>query len=288
MTESGTYKIIIYFIAALLLLSACKTKKNIVQTTPPDGHCKIDFKNAKTLTRHLKDNQFNYTWLMAKFDVTVNIQNKSTDFNVVMKCRKDSVIWMSIIDPLIGAVEGARVILTRDSVKFMDRINKVFFVGGYDTIKKMIRVDDLDFEMVQSLLMGNSVEFYEEDEKVKPGMDKTECRYLLGTLRKKKLRKILENGVQLKDPAQNIWLDPITFKITRLFFMDFNTNRSFDAYYNEYRLTEDSTLFPNKIQFDIKAEKTLNIAVKYNKLTLNKEQTFPFSIPSTYENIKKK
>ena len=89
---------------------------------------------------------------------------------------------MSITDALVGAIEGARVILTCDSVKFMDRIHKEYFVGGYDTLRKMLNIDDLDFEMLQSLLVGNSVEFYEEEEKLKPGMDRNDCKYLLASL----------------------------------------------------------------------------------------------------------
>ena len=267
---------------------SCRTKKKITASAPLDSdtslnadpNCKIDYKSARTLALLLKKSQFDFKWLACKFDASVLYEGKTTDFNVSLRGRKDSVMWMSITDPLLGAVEGARVLLTPDTVKFMDRLNKQYFIGGYDTLRRMLNIDDLDFPMLQSLLIGNSVEFYEEEEKLKPGMDRRNCKYLLGTIRKRKLRRALD-GKPLRDPAQSIWLDPDKFKIMRIFFTDFNTNRTFDANYETFEQV-DSLLFPKKLSFEIKAEHNLLINVRYNKVGVNKELSFPFSIPSSY------
>jgi hypothetical protein len=282
-------------VVSLLLLASCKSKKETTVTennagvsdTTGVGNCKMDFKNAKALAKLLKQNQFDFMWLSAKFSTTVIYQGKSNDFNVTLKSRKDSVIWMSFTDPLLGAVEGARVMLTCDSVKFMDRINKKYFVSSYDTIRKLINVDELDFEMLQSLLIGNSVEFYEEDEKIKSSVDRSSCKYQLGTLRKRKLKRVLSNGAILKEPAQSIWLDKEKFKILRNFFTDFNTNRTFDANYERFEKV-DSLFFPFTLKFDIKAERNLKINIEYQKINVNKSQNLPFNIPSGYEQIKSK
>jgi hypothetical protein len=286
--------------SVLILLAttgpSCRSKKNVstVRTdTVSDTslanypNCKIDYKNAKALTGLLKKNEFDFRWLSCRFDASSTYEGKTTDFNVTLRCRKDSVIWMSITDPLLGAVEAARVLLTRDSVKFMDRLHKEFFVGGYDTLRKMLNIDDLDFEMIQSLLIGNSVEFYEEEEKLKPGTDRRNCRYHLGTVRKRKIRKAMNEGRPLKEPAQSIWLDPDRFKIMRIFFTDFNTSRTFDANYETFEPV-DSLLFPRKMSFMIRAEHNLLIMIRYNKVSANKELTFPYQIPSSYEKIKPK
>jgi hypothetical protein len=45
----------------------------------------------------------------------------------------------------------------------------------------------------------------------------------------------------------------------------------------------DSLFVPMKARFDISAEKKATIHFEYTKITLNTPQTFPFSIPESYE-----
>ena len=142
---------------------------------------------------------------------------------------------------------------------------------------------DLDFEMLQSLLVGNSVEFYDDDEKLKPGV--SDCQYTLGTIRKNKLRRVMEKGKELKDPAQSIYMIPETFKISRILFYEFNPDRSFDASFSNYEIKDSTQLFPMKMHYTIKAQKSVDIDITYTKVYLNEEQTFPFKIPDSYEQI---
>ncbi|HLC83927.1 MAG TPA: DUF4292 domain-containing protein [Bacteroidia bacterium] len=263
-----------------LLLSSCKSRQKI---TLNNGRCILDFKNARTLTSHLKEKEFKFDRLNAKLSVDAEIDSTSASFTVTLRMKRDSVIWMSLSK--LG-IEGARVLITKDSVKFIKRplgddIGK-FFVGDYAYISKMLNTD-MDFEMLQSLLIGNSVEFYDEDEKIKPGIDN--CQYTLGTIRKKRLRKVMEKGKELKEPAQSIYMIPETYKIARILFYEFGPDRSFDAVYSEYELKDSVQLFPMKMNYTIKAQKTVKIDLAYSKIVLNEEQTFPFKIPENYEAI---
>jgi hypothetical protein len=272
----------------LFSVSACRCKKDIKQTTQTDttGKCRMDFKTARTLSTLLKKNEFHSEWLSGKFDAELLVNGKKSEFTVVLRMRTDSVIWMSIIDPLIGAVEAARILLTKDSIRLMDRLHNTAFVGTYDTLCRLLHTD-VDYEMLQSILMGNSVEFYDEDEKLKPNIDRSRCNYVLGTVRKKKIRKVMDGQKELKEPAQSIWMTDIGFKIVRIFFTDLNTNRTFDANYENFQVV-DGIGFPHKMTFLVKAEKNLEIRFSYKKLTLNKPTTFPFNIPNSYEIYRKK
>ncbi len=279
----------LFFSASLLLLlsaSSCRSKKQIVADTPPPpidstGKCRLDFKSSKTLSSLLAKNQFRFNWFTGKFDAEFHMDGKKQEFTVVLRMKKDSVIWMSIIDPLIGAVEAARVLLTQDSIKMMNRLDKTAFVGTYDTLCSLLHTD-VDFEILQALLVGNNVAFYEEEEKLHPNIDRTECLYLLGTVRKKKIRKVIEGQKELKEPAQSIWMKDANFSVVRLFFTDLETQRTFDANYTDFQPL-DSTVFPHKMTFFVKAQTNLEIRFAYKKANLNKAATFPFSIPSGYE-----
>lgn len=274
----------IWVVCALLFVSlvfdSCKSREKI---TLNNGRCILDFKNAKSLTTHLKEKEFKFDRLNAKLSVDAEIDSTSASFTVTLRMKKDSVIWMSLSK--LG-IEGARALITKDSVKFIKRPlgddSGKFFIGDYAYISKMLNTD-LDFELLQSLLIGNSVEFYDEDEKIKPGIDN--CQYTLGTIRKNKLRKVMEKGKELKEPAQSIYMIPETFKIARILFYEFGPDRSFDARYSEYEQKDSTQLFPMKMNYTIKAQKNVKIDIVYNKIVLNEEQTFPFKIPENYEAI---
>lgn len=268
------------FVLLLLCVStifySCKTHKKI---TLNNGKCLLDFKNARSLTSNLKSNEFKFDRLNARLSAETEIDSTTNSFTIVLRIKKDSIIWMSISK--LG-IEGARVLITKDSVKLLNRIKNTYFIGDFAYISKILSTD-LDYEMLQSLLVGNSVEFYDEDEKIKPGIDN--CQYTLGTIRKKKLRRVMEKGKELKEPAQSIYMIPESFKIARILFYEFAPDRSFDARYYDYEVKDSTQLFPMKMNYTIKAQKNVKIDLVYNKLVLNEEQTFPFKIPENYEPV---
>lgn len=273
--RSKVRSMILLFLVTLILVS-CKSQKKIVLN---NGKCILDFKNSRTLTSNLKSNEFHFERLNAKLAVEALIDSSSNSFTVALRIKKDSVIWMSISK--LG-IEGARAFITKDSVRFINRITSKYFKGDYAYISKLLNTE-LDYEMLQSLLVGNSVEFYNEDEKIKPGVDN--CQYTLGTIRKYKLRRVMEKGKNLKEPAQSIYMIPGTFKIARILFYEFNPDRSFDARFGDYKNVDSTQLFPMQMNYNIKAQKNVVIDINYTKVTLNEEQTFPFKIPDNYEQI---
>lgn len=256
--------------------SACKQQKKITQAP---SKCNLDYKNAKTLISYLRANEFCFEKLNAKLTVDAAIDSSFNSFSITLRIRKDSIIWMSISK--VG-IEGARVFITKDSVKFFNRTNNTYFKGDFSYISKLLNTP-LDFEIVQSLLVGNSVTFYNEDEKLKPGIDN--CQYILGTIRKYKLRKVMEKGKDLKESAQSIYMVPESFKISRILFYEFNPDRVFDARFSDYERIDSVQLFPMKMNYSIKTQKNISIDINYAKPRLNEEQSFPFKIPDNYEQV---
>lgn len=266
------------FLSLFILFSSCKNQKKI---TLNNGKCILDFKNARTLTTNLKANEFKFDRLKAKLSIDALIDSSSNSFSVALRIKRDSVIWMSLSK--LG-IEGARILITKDSVKFVNPIKSEFFTGDFAYLSRLLNTE-LDFEIIQSLLVGNSVTFYDETEKIKPGVDN--CQYTLGTIRKYKLRKVMERGKELKEAAQSIYMVPETFKIARILFYDFNPDRSFDAQFGAFSSPENSNnqLFPFKMNYAIKAQKNVTIDIEYNKIQLNEELSFPFKIQDNYARI---
>jgi hypothetical protein len=239
----------------------------------------LDFKNATTLTSNLKAAEFNFNYLKAKLSANVEIDSEMHSFTIALRIKKDSVIWMSLSK--IG-IEGARALITKDTVKFINTIKNSYFIGDFGYLSSLLNTE-LDFEALQSLLIGNSVTFYDDDEKIKSGV--TNCQYTLGTIRKHKLKKVMRKKKELTDPIQSIYLFPETFKIARIVFYEFNPDRSFDATFKNHQALGNQ-LFPYKINYAINAQKNILLNLEYSKVELNVEQGFPFKIPANYEAIK--
>lgn len=274
------------FFLLIPFLFACKAKKNL---PPHTEKCRLDYKSAKTLASLVKKNQADYSTFSGKIKSEVVIDDQSREFTISLRLKKDSIIWASI-SPALG-IEVIQFVATKDSLKFIDRLHGKYFIGDYDTLGKMLNTE-IDLEILQSLLLGNSVEFYEEDEKLRPGIDS--CKYILGTIRKRKLRKVLEKGKELKEPAQIIWMHDSTFKICRILFREFGTGREFDARFTNYQNAEvpeeqlQKPLLPFDITYYVKTDKTITINLMYTKAIVNKPQKFIFTIPKSYTPIEKK
>ncbi len=270
------------FFASLFFLFALTSCKNQKKITFNNKKCILDFKNSKTLTANLKTNEFHFNRLNAKLNVEASVDSTENSFSVSLRIKRDSIIWMSISK--LG-IEGVRLLITKDSVKFITHVpgqNSKYFKGDYAYISKLLN-SELDFEMLQSLLIGNSVAFYDDDEKIKPGVDN--CQYTLGTIRKYKLRKVIGKGKELKAPVQSIYMVPETFKIARILFYEFNPDRNFSACFGGFKKIDSAQLFPTQMKYFIKAQKNIIIDLQYTKTVLNEEQTFPFKIPDNYEQI---
>jgi hypothetical protein len=281
-TNFKTYSLIC--LISIFFFASCRTLRPIKPpVTPPETvNQRLDFKTPKALINYLKENEFNYNWLTSKFSAEVITEDNKQSFTVSVRAKKDSAMWLSV--SVLG-IEGARMLITQDSVRFMDKLNNKYFVGDYQYLSKLLSID-VDFETMQSVLIGNSMEFYDEDEKLKSGKDST--FYLLTTIKKRKLKKALKDNPENatnKDLAQRIWLHPLTFKVYQIVINDFPNDRTFTANYSNFQVI-DSSYFPFKANFVIQAQKKIVLDIDYSKVVHDKPQTMPFNIPAKYERIR--
>ncbi|MFL5754521.1 MAG: DUF4292 domain-containing protein [Bacteroidia bacterium] len=275
---------------SFFFFTACKSKQKIKKPDEnanqnlPDSlndKCHLDYKNGRALTKLVKENELDFTYANSKFSCDLSIDNEDHSFSVSVRCRKDSMIWMSISK--LG-IDAARVLITKDSVKFtMGLTEKKYFKGDFSYINQLLHAD-LDYDMIQALLFGNSAQFYDEEDRLNPGKDRNNCQYLLSTTRKKHALRI-NNGVeQPKESYQTMWISPNSFKITQLEFNDVDAKRKFNACYEDFKPVDRYTA-AYKLLYTITAEKIIKADVKYSKITINEVQKFPFTIPSSYEPI---
>jgi len=269
----------LYVIAHFL---SCKTPKSIETSNNLPQNNTFKRENKYFLMSKLKAKNFSFKWLTAHYTVDYDKDTSHESFSGIVRIRKDSIIWMNI-SYFLGSVSVARVKLDQDSVMFLYYIGNKYFKGNYDFISDSILGEEIDFDLLQSVMMGNTLDFYNDTAKMKGYLEGQD--YILSTLPKRKIRRLDKNKpVHSKNDAQLIWLDSKDFHIKKVRLEDFVSHRIFEAYYDDFEKV-DSIMFPTHIHYRIIADKTINIDLKYKRVNFSDNEKSPFTIPKKYEQI---
>lgn len=253
-----------------VFLVSCRSTRKVIKEP-------IKEYGADYLFEKLKENELKFDWFSAKFKLDLIIDKKKNSLSGQFRMRKDSVIWVSF-SPALG-IEMARLIITTDSIKFINRINKTYFTGDENVVNDFLD-SNVDFDVLQSILLGNDLTYY-DDGKFRATYDSKE--YHLVTAGRQKLKKYVKTQAdEERIYIQNIFLNPETFKITQMKIKELKKeNKKLEAIYSDFNHI-DNQLFPHKISYDLIADKNVRIDINYSKIVIDKPQVFPFKISSKY------
>lgn len=235
---------------------------------------------ADYLFNKLKENELKFEWFSAKFSSEYENRAQKNSFNGQIRIAKDSLIWLSF-SPGLG-IEVFRIMITQDSVKFINRMNNTYFVGDYEFVNRFLSAN-IDYDILQSFLIGNDLSFYENG-KFRAALDN--MQYKLSTAERTKLKKYVRNHQEsLRILIQNIWIDPETFKITQASVKEINEpNLQLEAIYSSFEKI-DQQLFPEEMTFDISAANKIHVHAYFSKISINTPLQFPFKIPQSYRRV---
>ncbi|HXP52283.1 MAG TPA: DUF4292 domain-containing protein [Bacteroidia bacterium] len=277
---------ILLFVIVMVFIVSCKdTRKIQTSETTYYNASGLKHENASVLLSKLKKRKFDYKWISAHFSFEMDVDSSHTSFGGTVRIRKDSIIWMTI-SPLLG-IEVARVLLNKDTAMFIDKVHDKFFKGNYDFIDSLLD-DDVDYELVQSVMVGSNIDFYNDTAKLKGYFDGKQ--YLLSTVTRREIKRILFHNrtIRTKNDVQFIWFDPKDYHINRIRVEDFVNHRTFDAFYSDFQQVDSVMMFPTHIQYVIQAEKTIKIDLEYKKIYFKTQEETPFNILPKYERIQYK
>jgi len=273
MNRINNYKppLLLIILILLICIFSCSPQKKIIKEP-------IKEKGAEFLFQQLKNNEFKFNWLTIKFSATVTFNKKENSFSGIVRMRRDSAIWISI-SPALG-IEAARILITTDSVKMLNRLETTYFERDLKYISNALNTY-FDFDMLQSLLIGNDIAVYKNDV-YKASVDGKQ--YLLNTVGRGKLKKYLKNTFDsLNILKQDIWLDPYNFKITKVHLKELKENRKLEADYSEFNKV-DSLLFPFSVGYKTINEKDrLEIIIEHSKVSTSGPLEFPFNVSNKYK-----
>ncbi len=228
----------------------------------------------------MHEKQATFEWFSGKAKADFIEGKKKTPFTAQIRIKRDSAIWISVSSGI--GVEGARLLLTTDSVKFVNRLNKSYFVGDYDFLSNLIDTE-IDYCKIQALLTAKDFSWYDyQDLKVK--LDSR--LYQVESTNRHELKK-QSKITNFVDAIyyQSLWINPETFKIERIKITELGKdNKKIIAFYKQYR-TNNKQLIPYSIDIELDSDKAMNLEMVYYKINLDEKVGFPFSISSKYTPI---
>ncbi len=268
------------WMAVILLatVAGCKTRQKAQPVAPVTTVKPMENESVQDLLSRLDSASFKPEWVTAKASVTTIDDGNETSFNISMRAKKDSVIWISI-SPLLG-IEVARVLITPDTVKFLDRLHGKYQVNTFETINKLLQLK-VNFEIVQSLLYGNFFA-YKKNENRFNSVYLEDKYYILSSLTKHKLKRSLEEKDPNKPVIQDVYVNHTDFRVQKMSVEDQKIGKALETEYNDFRVT-DAGQFPFKSVTKITAEKNFEIRIEYGKVNTGEAQEFPFNVPNNYE-----
>ena len=158
------------------------------------------------LYQKMNENLVNFNTLNSRFNIDY-VQGKSkTNLKGQMRIQSDSLIWLSFT-PALG-IEAARLLLTNDSVKFINRLNKTYFASKYSLLDSLLNTT-IEYSILQSMLLGNDLTQYDVN-KFKASIDGG--LYRITIRERQKIRKYIRKGeIETKVLVQNIWFLSLLF-----------------------------------------------------------------------------
>jgi hypothetical protein len=217
------------------------------------------------------ENHTSFNTFSARFLANTKLKDSDYVFNGSLRIVKDSAIYISATFSIFGEV--ARVVITPDSLKFLNRYERVFFVGEIGHLNKLIGAD-VDYQMLEALLMGNDfVHFSHKNTLVTNDKNNFVVTSNARTPINNPFAKPLEN---------RMWVDKERFRINQNIFMDEADNRMIRTTYKNFRTVQGQTI---PIDFEMlfsEPSNSLFVSLELSRVALDSPVSISFSVPQGY------
>lgn len=215
--------------------------------------------------KNLEIDDFDFQYLTAKARIRFDDGKKDLAGNANIRVQKDSAIWVSI-SPGLG-VEVARILISQDTVYFMDRINRSYLNLAFDQLSSEYAFE-IDYHLVESIIMGN----------------------LIFPYRREQVQEA-DGGISYEQEFDNYTFNNLigadSRKLERLDVIDLATNSTISVNYGEFKEVGEE-IFPFEIKASIESPDgdrlPTKITIGFNRAQIgDKPLKFPFDVPSRYK-----
>ena len=204
----------------------------------------------------------NFTTFYGKAKASFSSPQGSGDATIYIHMQKDSVIWLSINGPL--SIELSRVLITRDSVKILDKINKNAEITTIENLQQITRLP-FSFDDFQNIIIGkpvvpndSQIDYDFKNDSVNITATADVIRYFLS---------FTKNSFLLGESRMKT----------------FSGSSTVDAniFYNDYQIVNNIN-FAMQRDVAVTGDMPMELQLNFKDISFNQPQTFPFTISKNY------
>jgi hypothetical protein len=277
------YRITLFFALTIVLtgIFSCRTVREIPAET-------IRPLSTEKILRRVEKNSLDYQYLTIN-RINCHFSNSSvnTNFRVNLKALKDKAILISIskINIPVG-----RVLLTPDSAKYVNYIERNFFVDDYTFLRKFLNVY-IDFQTFQSVLSNNALKLY--NLRLNSGSDSFESyiengMYVLSSGHDDKIKepgKFMNNKLNDSFTYKKLFIDPSEFALIKLIVSSFQGNNKVEIDFDEFVDLEKKE-YPSSINMSMKSDyEDVYLKIRMNGFSTGPLDDIKLNIPGQYDEI---
>jgi hypothetical protein len=181
--------------------------------------------------------------------------------------KKDSVIWFNLSGAL--GVQGVRGIITHDSVKLVNRVEKSYYSYDFKKVSDEFKFP-IDFDLIQAMIVGDMPKPLKDSNSTKSSGKRYIIKQNIGNI-------YITNYVNQE-----------TMKLEEVNVTEKETDNSLKLLYKDFRLLNNQglpfSIFISLIHHNEFGELETQLVIDHSKAEASdKPLKFPFSVPKKYE-----
>ena len=237
-------KLYIIALLSVIILSSC----NLLKKSNTDNNSSNNISlSEKELIKKINSQNISPEWTSLNSKIKVNKEGQEVTINAHIRIKKDSIIWISVKAPL--GIEIFRTMITSDSVYYMNRMNKNYFIKHISHIREVVKAD-VSFIKLQEIIFASP------------------------------------NITALNSDKENYEILKDIFRVYKMELQE-EEDKKVSIRYSDYKVFSDigGLYFPEKIFIDVKSKEVFTAEINYTKIKFNKTSSISFKIPKSYVSI---
>jgi len=268
-------RFILILITGALLVSSCRStrkiqsaisvKKDSTEIVKPTSDPHQDsIKFIKDNYYQLLANRIEFQTFSAKINTDYEgSDGKKYDVNVFIRMKKDSLIWISVNGAL--GIEGMRVLIDRDSVRILNKLDKEYQVRSLEYLTEVAALP-LDLHTVQQLIIGNPV-FLDTN--------------IVSYSTEGNSISMLSEGKWFRHLISMNNNDHLVLH-SKLDDVDILRNRTCFLTYMDYE-TQKGVKFSTNRTVSVTEKTKLDVKLNFKQYAFNETLSYPFTVPKNYK-----
>lgn len=245
--------------------TSCRSKKGIPNTTETTVVAPADKSKAAFFDAFAK-NYNNFSYYESNGSMEYTAEGNKLDVSVAIVMEKDQYIMLTVT-ALLG-IEAARVLITKDSISILNRLQREHIVTNFDYIANLANVK-LDLIQLQSMITGN------------PPYAPDAAKAYPDTM----LQYIVFSHFATPELKQTVYASQRNFKTQKLLLADKTGKKELKLDYEDF-YANSGNQYPKDININIRAEKNIECKLRLNYFAFDKKKEINFAVPKSYKTIR--